>query len=60
MQSAEISPKKIEDCTTVVSLIHRRRLKTKEKANVVASVWGEEFIQFLAALTIFPRTIFEE
>ena len=27
---------------------HRRRINTKEKAEVVASVWGEEFIQFLA------------
>ena len=26
------------------------RKKTEEKAKVVASVWGEEFIQFLATL----------
>ena len=32
---------------------HRRRINTKEKAEVVASVWGEEFIQFLA----YCRTI---
>ena len=32
----------------------RRRMKTEEKAKVVASVWGEEFIQLLAALgTVF-------
>ena len=31
---------------------YRRRIKTKEKAKVVASVWGEEFIQFLAVLAI--------
>ena len=37
---------------------HRRRIKTEEeKAKVVASVWGKEFIQFLAALAILPRTI---
>ena len=31
---------------------HRRRIKTEEKAKVVASVWGggEEFIKFRAAL----------
>ena len=29
----------------------------EEKAKVNASVWGEEFIQFLAALAILPRTI---
>ena len=38
---------------------NRRRIKTKTeaKAKVVASVWGAEFIQFLAALAILPRTI---
>ena len=36
---------------------HRRRIKTEEKANVVAAVWGEEFFQFLAALVILARTI---
>ena len=28
----------------------RRRIKTEAKAQVVAAVWGTEFIQFLAAL----------
>ena len=32
---------------------HRRRIKTK-KAKVVAFVWGEEFIKFLAALAVLP------
>ena len=32
---------------------HQRRINTKEKAKVVASVWGTEYIQFLAALTVF-------
>ena len=27
---------------------HRRRMNTQEKANVVAAVWGKQFIQFLA------------
>ena len=31
---------------------HRRRIKTEEKAKVVASVWGEEFIQFIATLAV--------
>ena len=31
---------------------HRRRIKTEEKAKVIASVWGEEFIKFLAALAV--------
>ena len=34
-----------------------QRIKTEEKAMVVASVWGEEFIQSLASLAILPRTI---
>ena len=38
------------DCMT-----HRRRIITAEKAKVVASVWGEKFIQFLA--TDLPRMI---
>ena len=38
----------------------RRRIKTDERAKVVASVWGggvEDFIKFLAALAILTRTI---
>ena len=30
----------------------RIRIKKEEKAKVVASVWGKEFIQFLAALAV--------
>ena len=41
-----------------MAFIHRRRrIKTEETAKVLAFVWGEEFIQFLAALAILPRTI---
>ena len=29
-----------------------RRIKTEEKAKVVAAVWGPEFIQFVAVLAI--------
>ena len=36
---------------------HRRRIKSEAKAKVVASAWGEEFIQFLASLAILPRII---
>ena len=39
---------------TPISVVHRRKIKTEEKAKVVASVWGEEFIQFLDALAILP------
>ena len=38
-------------------LHHRRRIKTEEKAKVVASVFGEEFIQFLVALAVLPMTV---
>ena len=31
---------------------HKRRIKTEGKAKVVACVWGEEFIQFLAAQAV--------
>ena len=40
--------------------IHIRRVKTEEKAKVVAAVWGTEFIQFLAALAVFHQDYFEE
>ena len=41
---------------SVARPIHRR-IQTEEKAKVVASVCGEEFIQFLAALAVLPRMI---
>ena len=41
----------------MLGLDHKRRIKTEEKAKVVVSVWGEEFIQFLATTAILPRTI---
>ena len=37
------------------STYHRRRINTEEKAKVVASVWGTECIQFLAAPTILHQ-----
>ena len=36
-------------------VMHRRRMKTEEKAKVVAAVCGKELIQFLAALAIFHQ-----
>ena len=33
-------------------LIYRRRIKTEDKAKVVAAVWGTKFIHLLAALAI--------
>ena len=32
---------------------HRRKICAIEKTNVVASVWGTEFIEFLAAASYF-------
>ena len=34
---------------------HRRRLKTEEKAKVVAVVWGAELIKFLATLAFLNK-----
>ena len=39
---------------------HRRRIQTEAKAKVVVSVWGAEFIQFLAALAVFLSVDLEE
>ena len=41
-------------CTSK-ALGHRRRIKTEEKAKVVAFVWREESIQVLAALAVLPK-----
>ena len=32
-----------------IAVNHGRRIETEGKAKVVASVWGAEFVQFLAA-----------
>ena len=34
---------------------HRRRIKTEEKAKVVATAWGTEWIQFLDAIAILHQ-----
>ena len=39
---------------------HRRRIKTEEKAKVVAAVWGTELIQFLAALAISRKDVLKK
>ena len=36
-----------------------RRIETEGKAKVVVSVWGAEFVQFLAALAVLLRGLFE-
>ena len=36
---------------------HRRRMGREAKVKVIASVWEAEFVQFLAALAVLPRTI---
>ena len=38
---------------------HRRKMEIEAKAKVVASAWGAEFIQCLAALAILPRLIWK-
>ena len=42
----------------MADLAQRRRIKTDEKAKVVAAVWGTELIQFLAALDILHQDVF--
>ena len=36
---------------------HARKIKTEEKAKVVAAVWGTKFNPFLASLAILTGTI---
>ena len=36
-------------------LYQRRRVKTEEKAKIVAAIWGTEFIQFLAAVAVLHQ-----
>ena len=43
-----------------MSSIHRRRIETEGKAKVVASVWGAEFVQFLAALAVLPSSFWKK
>ena len=37
--------------------IHRRRMESEENAKVVASVWGAELVQLLAALAVLHWSI---
>ena len=39
----------------MVGPYHKRRIEREEKAKLVASVWREKFIQFLAALAVLPQ-----
>ena len=39
------------------NLLYSRRIKTEAKARLSLVFGGEEFIKFLAALAILPRTI---
>ena len=36
---------------------HRRRMEFEDKAKVVGSIWGSEFVPFLAALAVLPWSI---
>ena len=39
---------------------HRRRMEKEAKPKVVVSVWGAEFVQFLAAPAVLPRSIWKK
>ena len=51
---------RIKTVHILMAEMHRRRMKTEEKAKVVATVWGMEFIQLLVALDIVHQDNFEE
>ena len=36
---------------------HRNRIELEDKTKVVASVWGDKFVKFLAALAVLPWSI---
>ena len=40
-----------------IPLQPQKKDEDRRKDKVVASVWGEEFIKFLAVVPVFPRTI---
>ena len=41
-----------------VYCMHRRRIEREAKAKVVASIWGADFVQFLATLlAVLPQSI---
>ena len=42
------------------TIVIEEGLKTEEKANVVAAVWGTEFLQFIVALAVLHEDDFEE
>ena len=54
-QAGQLTSLHIEPLHQVLRLSQRRRIKTEEKAKVVAAVLGTEFIQFLATLAILHR-----
>ena len=47
------------DLNGIISFSHRRGMELEDKAKVVTSVWGAEFVQFLAALAVLPRSIWK-
>ena len=42
--------------TLQMCIDHRRRMEREAKAKVVASVWGADFVQFLATLADLPQS----
>ena len=47
-------------CQIKYKLVQNQRIKTEEKANIVAAAWGAKLVQFLAALAILYQGRFEE
>ena len=45
---------------TKILCSHRRRIETEGKAKVVTSVWGAEFVQFLAAQAVLHWSIWKK
>ena len=42
-----------------ISSNNRRRMEREAKAKVVVSVWGADFVHFLAALAVLPQLIWK-
>ena len=42
-----------------LGLRHRRKIELEDKAEVVVSVWGAKFVQFLTVLAVFPQSIWK-
>ena len=45
------------DLNGIISFSHRRGMELEDKAKVVTSVWGAEFVLFLATLAVLHLSI---